>query len=135
MENIGLTTIDRINEYFKHADGDIISLRVKALDKKLAPEEIAACLINIANRRGYRPFYENEELSQYEKTSLNKTRQFMLSGEYRTSAEMILKNEQFDSEESEYRSYRNRSGNEETVLIERKWLRDEVKSKANFTLA
>lgn len=126
LENIGLTTIDRINEYFKHADGDIISLRVKGLDKKLAPEEIAACLINIANRRGYRPFYENEELSQYEKTSLNKTRQFMLSGEYRTSAEMILKNEQFDSEESEYRSYRNRSGNEETVLIERKWLRDEV---------
>ena len=24
LENIGLTTIDRINEYFKHADGDII---------------------------------------------------------------------------------------------------------------
>lgn len=126
LDNIGLTTIDRINEYFKHADGDIISLRVRGLDEKLAPEGIAACLINIANRRGYRPFYENEELSKYEKSSLDKSRQFMLSEEYRTPAEMILKNEQFDSEKSEYRSYRNRSGNEETVLIERKWFSDEV---------
>ena len=61
LDNIGLVSIDKIEDYFRSAGTDIISLRVKGLDEKLTPEEIAACMINYCNKRGYQDFYEMDE--------------------------------------------------------------------------
>ncbi len=49
LENIGLISSRQVEEYFCEGYTNIIALRVKGLDEKLKPEEIAACLINYCN--------------------------------------------------------------------------------------
>lgn len=44
IQEIGLTTKDQIAEFFKDNSHDIIELRLNALDGKITPEELSACL-------------------------------------------------------------------------------------------
>ena len=133
LDNIGLVSIDKIEDYFRSAGTDIISLRVKGLDEKLTPEEIAACMINYCNKRGYQDFYEMDEsdMSAQEKKEYLSERagaEFidckMSEGNYRTIAEMI-KNDPYFEGTGAYRSYRNSAWREEVLQINRKYLRDE----------
>lgn len=135
LERIGLVRVSDIGLYYETQENDVISLRYKALSEKLAPEEIAACLIHICNNRGYKDFYEvntddltKEELKEYERDmgAAGKIEAIMAEGGYRTPAEMIYKDSEFTCENSAYKKYHNSGSNETTNLISRKMLEKEV---------
>lgn len=135
FENIGLCKISDIEKYFESASPNIIKLRVKALDEKLSPEELAACLINICNKRGYKAFYEDitegmtkEEQKEFEEETkaINVTAAIMKNGGYRTVAEMIQNDSFFNVENSEFKHYRNNGNTSDKILFTRDMLREEV---------
>lgn len=116
---IGLTTNNQIKAYYEEGNNDIISTRVRGLDEKLSPQEIAACLIHMCNYRGYNEYYEidednmtKEELKEAkeEYAALGTVNEIMKKGGYRTVAEMYAKDSAFANKSSTYRSYRNRAG-------------------------
>lgn len=129
----GIISEQEISEYYKGCNSNNpIELRVKGLDFKLAPSELAACLINISNRRGYQDFYEldetdlsDEEKKQYltERAGAETVDNLMDSGNYRTVAEMILNAPEFDGPGT--RSYRNTQFKANMILINRKYLQSE----------
>ena len=134
FSNIGLTTIENINKYFETCSSDIISLRVKAINEKVSPEELTACLINICNHRGYRDFYENDldglsseekKQAELEQGALNKTAELMKKGNYRTVAELIANDDYFQGN-GVFRKYRNSDFNDETIMFKREMLQNEV---------
>ena len=94
---IGLATNNQIKAYYEEGNNDIISTRVRGLDEKLSPQEIAACLIHMCNYRGYNEYYEidednmtKEELKEAkeEYAALGTVNEIMKKGGYRTVAEM-----------------------------------------------
>lgn len=131
----GIVTEQEIEEYYKSYDSNKpLELRVKGLDFKLKPAELAACLINICNRRGYRDFYEldetdltDEEKKEYltERAGAETVDNLMNGGNYRTVAEMILSTPEFDGP-GNMRSYRNRQFKANMILINRKYMQNEV---------
>lgn len=133
LDNIGLITMNDIESYFHDCNNNIIELRVRGLNEKLTPAEIAACLINFCNRRGYQDFYEMDEsiMSAEEKKKYLSERSgaefidsVMSTGKYRTIADMILNDEYFNGVGA-FRSYRNSSFRVETLQINRNYLRHE----------
>lgn len=133
LQNIGLISVSDIEKYFETAKSNILETRVRGLDEKLTPEEIAACLINICNRRGYKDFYEvdeetlsNEEKKQYEseRKGAELVSDIMKKGGYRSAAEMFLLDKAFNTPRG--RKYRNKSGSDTTYLVSRKILENEV---------
>ena len=137
LEVIGLTNENSIKAYFENGGSNIISLRVKALSEKILPEEIAACLIHISNHRGYKDFYymdsiDKDSLTEEEKKeieadneAINRVKQIMSNGNYRTPAEMILKASEFEGC-GEKRKYRNTPFVDNIHLITRDMLKNEV---------
>ena len=135
LENIGLVRALEIEEYMRGSRNNVIEIRVRGLDEKLSPVEIAACLINFCNRRGYQDFYEAdtsemtaEEKKEYEeeKSGAAIIDNLMTKGGYRSVAEMILRDDYFNSV-GEFRSYRNNSTRAEQLRINRAYLIDECK--------
>ena len=135
LENIGLVRALEIEEYMRGGKNNVIDIRVRGLDEKLSPVEIAACLINFCNRRGYQDFYEAdtkemtaEEKKEYEeeKSGAAIIDNLMTKGGYRSVAEMILRDDYFNSV-GEFRSYRNTSTRAEQLRINRAYLIDECK--------
>ena len=139
LDNIGLISISDIEAYFQNCNNNIIELRVKGLDEKLTPAEIAACLINFCNRRGYQDFYEMDEsmMSAEEKKNYLSERSgaelvdsIMSTKKYRTVAEMIFNDERFNGV-GNFRSYRNTSFKIEalqaTLQINRNYLKEECR--------
>lgn len=130
---IGLVTDNQIKAYYEEGNNDIISTRVRGLDEKLSPQEIAACLIHMCNYRGYNEYYEidednmtKEELKEAkeEYAALGTVNEIMKNGGYRTVAEMYAKEPAFSNGASAYKSYRNRSGMP-VRLIKRSYIENE----------
>lgn len=133
FENIGLCNIKDIDEYFETASPNIIALRVKALDEQIAPQELAACLINICNRRGYKPFYDEASSNEDKEAKANqaaigKISEILKNNSYRTVGEMIYKNDCFSVDNSEYKKYRNSQYDdaEGKILFSREMMKNEV---------
>jgi len=135
LQHIGLVTTNDVNLYFEQGHNDILTTRVRGIDQRLTPCEIAASLINICNRRGYKDFYEVnvETLSDAEKKEYESERQgaalinrLMASNKYRTVAEMYQNDSEFDSDNGVFRKFRNSKFNEATNLASRNMLIDEV---------
>ena len=136
LEKIGLTTVDKINEYYELNTNNPVALRYKGLSEKLAPEEIAACLIHISNNRGYKDFYEINtddiedaaEKKEYEKEirAVSHINEIMEKGNYRTPAEMIMNCAEFDEPNSVFKKFHNSSDSEQINLISRSMLEKEV---------
>lgn len=138
LELIGLTTENKINEYFINGNSNIIALRVKAISENISPEELAACLINICNYRGYKDFYsmdsvdsesltkEEQQKVESEMKALDHIKQLMEKGKYRTPAEMIYKDSEFKGNGGEFRKYHNSKFSEHINLISRDMLQHEV---------
>ena len=133
---IGFITENELNTYYDNNENNVIKLRYIGLSEKLSPAELAACLIHICNNRGYKDFYEinideiddPKERKEYEEEhkALNHINQLMKDGGYRTPAEMIYKNAEFDSLNSIYRDYHNSAFSEQHNLIARNMLEKEV---------
>lgn len=139
LELIGLTTENRINEYFINGNSNVIALRVKAISEKVTPEELTACLIHICNYRGYRDFYsmdsidselltkEERQESEVETEALDHIKKIMEKGHYRTPAEMIYNDPEFKGNGGEFRKYHNSEFSDHIYLIPREMLQREVK--------
>lgn len=133
---IGLITEPQLNTYFETHENNVIKLRYNGLSEKLSPEELAACLIHICNNRGYKDFYDinideiddPKERKEYEEEhkALNHINQLMKDEGYRTPAEMIYKNAEFNALNSVYRNYHNSTFSEQHNLIARNMLEREV---------
>ncbi len=136
LELIGLTTKEKIEQYYESNDNNVIRIRYKGITEKLSPVEIASCLIHICNNRGYRDFYEinpddiedPKEKKEYEEehAAINHINKLMKKGNYRTPAEMICENSDFTVPDSMYRKYHNSSSSENHCLISRPMLEKEV---------
>ena len=136
LVSIGLTTVEKINEYYETNQNNVIELRYNCLSEKLSPEEIAACLIHICNNRGYRDFYEineediedKDEKKAYEKErkGISHINDLMERSGYRTPAEMIYKCSEFAEPDSIFRKYHNSDSSEQINLISRNMLEKEV---------
>ncbi|OQA08914.1 MAG: CRISPR-associated endonuclease Cas9 2 [Firmicutes bacterium ADurb.Bin373] len=61
LQNIGLTTTERLSAFYEKNCRDIYEIRAGAAEERVTPEELAACLIHACNHRGYRDFYEEAE--------------------------------------------------------------------------
>lgn len=132
LEKIGFVTQNEIDDFYKDNSHDIIDLRVKALDEKISPQELTACLIHIANHRGYTPFYEvDEEDKKSEEgqnlSAMKKTDTIIKNGQYRTVAEAIKKDSYFKEETTNRNKYRNTEKFKD-ILFSNEALRKEVKS-------
>ena len=138
LEVIGLVTEDQINHYYECCTPQPLQLREKGLTEKLEPQELAAALIHICNRRGYQDFYEidEEQLKQLspaeqkeykeECTGIEKVRALMESGGYPSVASLILHDPVFNKEGSQTPDYRNHAYKSERYPISRKLLEKEV---------
>lgn len=107
LERIGLLHPGELEAFFEDGSHDLLRLRVKGLDERLSPVELAACLINLCNHRGYREFYpldeeEEKELTaaerqerEQESRGIERVKQIMAAGGYRTAAQMLLEDAAF----------------------------------------
>lgn len=129
----GLATEKEIKAFFND-NKDMISLRVRALDEKISPAGLAACMIHISNHRGYREFYDysaeteadSEEAQDAE--GVQKMRDLYRRGNYRSVAEMISKEQCFSAAGIPFRRYRNRAGREERFIMPREEIKAEARS-------
>ena len=134
----GLATIREVCEYFDGITCDPITLRVRALDEKISPVELVACMIHISNHRGYREFYdfddgeieESDEEERQNAESVQAVRELMGRGRYRTVAEMIAHDDIFSREGIPFPCYRNRDGYNKRYIMPR----DEVEKEARMIL-
>lgn len=133
---IGLVTEIELNTYYETNENNVIRLRCNGLSTKLSPEELAACLIHICNNRGYKDFYDvnvdeiddPSERKEYleDHKALSHISILMDEKGYRTPAEMICKDEEFNIDNSDYKDYHNSAFSEQHYLISRNMLEKEV---------
>lgn len=144
LQNIGFTTIEKIEAFFQHNSRDIYEIKAMAAKEQVTPEETAACLIHACNFRGYRDFYEEAEkeaagsydqISEEEGEEKNKEEtvnqhalsafdQLFRSSGCDTVSEFIVK--EFKKENDNFPSVRNRETHELRYLIRREYVRDEI---------
>ena len=119
----------------KNGNQNVLQTRIKGLSEKLKPEEILDCIIHICNHRGYREFYD-EDLSNENsnKDDLKKIEGGLTSfdelyqrGNYKSVAEMILKDSAFKTE-SAFVNYRNHKDGERYILIKREFVKKELEN-------
>lgn len=93
-----------------------LDLRVKGLDEKLEPLELAAALLHLAKHRGFRSNRKGESLDDEGGkvlTAIGENKQRMSDGNFRTVGEMLLKHPDFQDRK------RNRAGSY-TATLQRK---------------
>lgn len=133
MQKIGLISNEQIKAWQeKNGNQNVFLTRIKGLSEKLTPEEIADCVIHICNHRGYKEFYEDEgdekEAGKI-KSGLTTFEDKFSSGQYRSVAEMIVKDDAFATKTA-FPDYHNHKDNDENdyMLIKREHLQQELKS-------
>ena len=129
LQKIGLLSLDNFRAWQeKNGNQNIFAVRVKGLSQKLAPEELADCIIHICNHRGYGEYY-NEEISSQEagliKVGLEKFEELFVTGHYRSVADMILNDDVFKTETA-FPNYHNHKDNGRYVLAKRAYIRKEL---------
>ncbi|MEG1642508.1 MAG: hypothetical protein RR272_05300, partial [Synergistaceae bacterium] len=64
LENIGFVTKEEIDSFYLEKSTNIYELKMKAIKEEISPKELLACLLHVCNHRGYRSFYETEDLTE-----------------------------------------------------------------------
>ena len=103
----GLLNEQQLSGLFSGRLEDIFTLRVRALDESVSPEELARIMINLAQRRGFRSNRKGGASAEDGKIleAVSENAQRMAVGGYRTVGEMFLKDPAF----AEHK--RNKGGN------------------------
>ncbi len=128
LQRINLITFDRLKVWQeKHGDQNIFAVRLKGLDEKLTPEEIADCIIHICNHRGYREYYEDNDAKDAGKikAGLAAFIERFKAGNYRSVADMVLNDEIFRTE-TNFPDYHNHQNDERYIIIKRSYQRKEL---------
>lgn len=122
LQKINLISCDKLKAWQElNGNQNIFQVRLKGLDEKLTPEEIADCIIHICNHRGYREFYEedsNDKDAGVIKAALADFEERFQAGNYRSVADMVLNDELFKTATS-FPDYHNHKENERYILIKR----------------
>lgn len=119
----------------RNGDQNVLQTRIKGLSEKLRPEEILDCIMHICNHRGYREFYDEDSCNENRnKDDLKKIEGGLASfdelyqhGNYKSVAEMILKDPVFKTETT-FVDYRNHKNNNRYVLIKREFVKKELEN-------
>lgn len=141
LQRMGLLKAGQVEAFFENGGIDLLSLRVKGLTERLSPVELAACLINMSNHRGYQEFYSLDEEDQKqltaqekkeyeeERSGIARVEAIMAQGNYRSVAEMLLKDETFAPRNNgTVRVYRSHPYSEERYPVSRDQMRREAQS-------
>ena len=144
LERIGLLRPGEVEAFFEEGGHDLLRLRVKGLDECLSPVELAACLINLCNHRGYREFYpldeeEKKELTaakrqerEQESRGIERVKQIMEQGQYRSAAQMLLQDKTFaPADGGPMRVYRSHPHKADQYPLSRDMLRTEAEKILN----
>lgn len=134
---IGLIKYDELQKWQElNGNQNIFSTRFKGLTEKLAPEEIADCIIHICNHRGYREFYEDEAEDKDAKVNKQRLQNFesiYAKGNYLSVADMILHDESFktDTNFPDYHNHKLKANDdadkaERYILISRNSVKQEL---------
>lgn len=120
-ENI-LTQV-QLDTLFSGKLEDIYTLRVKALDQNLSPQELSRVLIHIAQHRGFRSNRKNPAIEEdgILLSAINLNNQRMSEYHYRTVGEMFLKDPRF-------KDHKRNKGGEYVATVSRQQIEDEVRS-------
>lgn len=132
LQKIGLINELQLKAWQEiNGNQNVFATRFKGLSEKLSREEIADCVIHFCNHRGYKEFYEDAEADAKEagkiKSGLTLFESKYIAGEYKSVAEMILKDESFATK-TDFPDYHNHKGDseEDYLLIKREYLRKEL---------
>ena len=144
LERIGLLHPGELEAFFEDGSHDLLRLRVKGLDERLSQVELAACLINLCNHRGYREFYPLDEEEEKELTAaerqereqegrgIERVKQIMAAGGYRTAAQMLLEDAAFaPADGGPMRVYRSHPHKADQYPLSRDMLRAEAEKILN----
>lgn len=139
LQRMGLLQPGEVEAFFENGAVDLLGLRVKGLSERLSPAELAACLINISNHRGYRDFYSLDEEDQKqlskaeqaeyarERSEIEQVNEIMARGGYRSVAEMLQNDAVFAPQQGgSMRVYRSHPYSEVRYPISRELLRKEA---------
>ena len=131
LQKCGLISIEAIQAYYENNQNNPLVLREKGLNKRLCPEEIAACLIHISNYRGYKEFYdlETEDLDDEtasEKKGLDELKKLMEQGGYQTAAQLFLHDPHFTNGNSSFPNYHNHYYKQQVFSIPRNCIQEET---------
>lgn len=136
MKTIKLISEEKLKAWQEtNGNQNIFVVRVKGLSEKLTPEEIADCVIHISNHRGYREFYEDDAEDKKEagkiKGGLDAFDKTYSEGNYKSVAEMILKDEHFATKTNfpDYHNHKKENDGQDGrgyFLIKRDALREEL---------
>ena len=116
LQEIGLISVEEINQAYRTPgfNPDVFALRSKALTVNIQPIEIASVLINFANYRGYRDFYEDDEMMREGtvKKAMNAVQEIFEApenaGKWVTVGQMIVEHHSFRNEQNKI-TFRNRN--------------------------
>lgn len=105
LENYNIMTKDQVWKMFNDNDyrfeKNVYELRVEGLDTLLTDKELARVLISLVKRRGYKSNSKSEEANDKEigklKTATITNEKIMEENNYRTIAEMYLKDSRFNT--------------------------------------
>lgn len=129
LQKIGLISKEQLQAWQEvNGNQNVLQTRLKGLTEKLAPEEIADCIIHICNHRGYREFYEDENNDKDAgliKTGLSDFEKCYRDGGYESVADMLLHDEKFKTE-TEFTDYHNHKNGKRYILIKREYVREEL---------
>ena len=111
----------------KNGNQNIFLTRLKGLDEKLSPEEIAACIIHICNHRGYSEFYDTYSYKDEGtiEAGLAEFERVFKAGNYRSVADMILNDDIFKTT-TDFPNYHNHKNGDRNILIKRSYQRKEL---------
>lgn len=127
LQKIGLISKEKLQAWQEiNGNQNVLQTRLNGLTEKLAPEEIADCIIHICNHRGYREFYEDENNDKDAgliKTGLSDFEKCYHDGGYKSVADMLLHDEKFKTE-TEFTDYHNHKNGERYILIKREYVRE-----------
>lgn len=145
MQNIGLTTAEKISAFYEKNRRDIYEIRARAVKARVTPEELAACLIHVCNHRGYRDFYEEAEKEATggyhnikdkqpdekadaeeakNKQALAAFDRLFVDSNCTSISQFIVR--QFKNDNDKYPAIRNKETNDTRYLIRREYVRDEI---------
>lgn len=145
LETLNVISVESINEYYRtHGNNpDVWRYRSEGLNRRLEPIELASVLINFANYRGYKDFYEDSEDKDAGKLTEAKDRINQIfeskKSSYRTIGQMIYEDNSFRNQANgkliiRNKSIKNKDGKKETdykYLIDRNYLVSEMEILLN----
>ncbi len=125
LQKINLISCDKLKAWQEqNGNQNIFKVRLKGLEEKLTPEEIADCIIHICNHRGYCEFYDDDNSDKKageNKKAIAKFEDIFQTKNYRSVADMILNDDDFKTATA-FPDYHNHNSDKEKQSEDRRYI-------------